>query len=145
MQAHVNAPFVFVQSAFESQLWVLSVHSSTSGVMKNTNEIYKRHKKIIILITLENKLLIIRYVKGTLLTRTSSSGASKASFASTCEGSVCVCAVSVGMTVMGVSGTLVYIWRYTKQNWDLELRRFSLTEVSLLKPANSTAIIKLGN
>ena len=35
LQAHVKPPFVLVQSALESQLWVLAVHSFTSGDIKN--------------------------------------------------------------------------------------------------------------
>ena len=35
LQAHVKPPFVLVQSALESQLWVLAVHSFTSGVVQN--------------------------------------------------------------------------------------------------------------
>ena len=35
LQAHVKPPFVLVQSALESQLWVLAVHSFTSGIVQN--------------------------------------------------------------------------------------------------------------
>ena len=37
--AHAKPPFVLVQSAIERQLWVLSVHSFTSGDIQNTIEI----------------------------------------------------------------------------------------------------------
>ena len=35
LQAHVKPPFVLVQSALGWQLWVLAVHSFTSGVIRN--------------------------------------------------------------------------------------------------------------
>ena len=51
---------------------------------------------------------------GLFLTSTRCSGATETRFASTCETSICVGAVGIGMTVMDISGAFVYIWRYTK-------------------------------
>ena len=62
---------------------------------------------------------------GLHLTSTRCSGATETWFASTCETSICVDAVGIGMAIMGVSSAFIYILWYTKcfeiEKWDNNL------------------------
>ena len=55
-----------------------------------------------------------RDLGGALLTKAGSSRALETGFANARERSICVGAVGINVTVMGASGTLIYIWKYAK-------------------------------
>ena len=112
LHTHANSPIVLVQAALAWQLWVPVVHSSMSEYIKMQWIIYisiymSFYVSMFILPSHTRRLWLF-------LTSTRCSGATETRFASTCETSICVGAVGIGMTVMGVRSAFVYIWRYTK-------------------------------